>query len=128
MPITALYAGLLGLLLVVLSIRVIGVRRRDSVSLGHEGNATLTRRVRAQGNLAEYAPMALILLGVLELSGTPAWLLHAIGATLLAGRLSHGWALSFTAGNGAARVAGMILTFTAIIAGAVLCLRVFVAG
>ena len=70
MVVTALYAGILGLWLVLLSTRVILARRSEKVSLGHGGNVSLERRMRAQGNLAEYAPMALILIGALELAGT----------------------------------------------------------
>jgi len=128
MPVTMLYAGLLGALLVVLSARVIMTRRRDSVNLGHDGNPTLARRVRAQGNLIEYAPMILIMLGALEFSGLPAPVLHGLGLTLLAGRLLHGWALSFTTGSSFARVTGIALTLTVLGIATGLCLWMFAAN
>ena len=56
MPITSLYSGIIGLLLVILSARVILTRRRLRISLGSGGDAVLERRIRAQGNLAEYVP------------------------------------------------------------------------
>jgi len=43
-----------------------------------------------------------------------------MGSALLAGRLVHAWAM--TARNGAARVAGMAVTFAVLVVGAVRCL------
>ena len=114
MIITPIYAGLLGLLLVVLSARVILMRRQQKISLGHAENTALERRIRAHGNFAEYAPMALILIGLLELSGFGAAGLHLLGIALVCGRLLHGWAFSFTDGNMVGRVGGMIITLTVI--------------
>ena len=122
MTITAIYAALLGLLLVLLSLRVIGFRRRNHISLGHAGSDSLERRVRAHGNLAEYAPIALILMGLLETKSVSPLLLHGLGASLVAGRLLHGWALSFSRGNAFARVVGMALTLGVIITAAVVLL------
>jgi len=82
--ITALYASLLGLWLIVLSVRVILYRRESSISLGHKENQMLERRIRAQGNFAEYAPMAILFLGLLELQGGPAWALHVLALLLSA--------------------------------------------
>lgn len=126
MVVTPLYAGLLALLLVVLSVRVIAVRRSERVNLGHAGRPELERRIRAQANLAEYAPLALLLIAILELSGFPPIVLHGLGTALLAGRLLHGWALSLTDGAPWARVGGMALTFTALGLGAAL--NLFQAG
>lgn len=120
MSVTPFYAGILGLWLVLLSTRVLLLRRSARVSLGHSGNAELERRIRAQGNLAEYAPMGLILIGLLELSGLPHLLIHILCVSLVVGRLIHGWSLSFTAANSTGRVAGMILTLSSIVIAAIL--------
>ncbi len=114
MLVTAFYSGILGLFLVVLSIRVILARRSLSVSLGSGGHEVLERRIRAQGNLAEYGPTALILIGLLEIDGSPAFVLHALGLMLVGGRLLHGWTFSFTTGNTFGRTGGMVLTLMAI--------------
>ena len=53
-PITALYAGLLGLLILVLAFRVVAVRRATEIGLGDGGNALLLSRIRIHGNAAEY--------------------------------------------------------------------------
>lgn len=121
MPITMLYAGLLGLWLFVLSVRVIRVRQGAQIGLGDGGNTQLQRRIRAHGNLVEYAPLGLLLIALAEAAGTAAWTVHLLGAALLVGRLLHGIALSFTAQWMAGRVAGMLLTFASLVAASVLC-------
>ncbi|MEM9032054.1 MAG: MAPEG family protein [Pseudomonadota bacterium] len=112
--ITGLYAGLLGLLLVVLSVRVIGYRGAKGISIGDNGDEIMLRRIRAQGNLVEYAPLALILLALAEIQGLPSWLVHLFGLILLAGRLSHAAALSSPTPRPVFRVGGMALTFLAL--------------
>ncbi len=94
--VTAFYGGILGLWFLFLSARVILQRRAASISLGHGTDRTLERRVRGHGNFAEYVPLALVLLALLEMQSAPVWMLHASGAALLAARLMHGYALSFT--------------------------------
>ena len=111
---TAIYAALLGLWLIVLSARVILYRRAHGVSLGHGDERVLEKRVRAHGNLTEYAPIALILMAFLETQGVATWALHGLELMLLIGRVSHGWALSFGRRASAPRVFGTALTLTMI--------------
>ena len=122
MPITLLYAGLLGLWFLVLSVRVIGGRRSGKVNLGDGGNESLLRRIRAHGNFAEYVPFILVLMGALEGTGVQGWLLHVVGAPLLLGRLLHGYAFSFTAQFMLGRVVGTVLTLAALSMAVALCL------
>jgi hypothetical protein len=119
MTITLLYASLLALWFVILSVRVIRYRGAASISLGDGGDPALQRRIRGHGNFVDYAPMALVLMGLLEIAGGGALLLHTIGGLLLVGRLAHGWALSFTDSSPIGRTGGMVLTFAALIIGAV---------
>ena len=111
--ITMLYAGLCAGVLFALSVQVIRQRRRLKVSVGDAGDEELVRCIRAQANFVEYVPIALLLILLLELAGTPAALLHLLGAVLLVGRLLHAWSL--TARSGRARVAGMIMTFAVLV-------------
>ena len=111
---TPLYAGLLALLFLVLSVRIVRRRQALRASLGTAGDAELERRVRAHGNCAEYAPFGLLLLALVEGQGLGTGLVHLGGATLLAGRIVHAWALSALPAPGLARVAGMALTFAQI--------------
>ncbi len=123
-PVTALYAGLLALLYVALAFAVIRGRRQLAISLGAGSNTRFERTIRGHGNFAEYAPLALLLIAAAEMNGYPSAVIHGLGALLLAGRLVHAWCFVFTARNLSARVLGMILTLSAIIAGAVLALLV----
>jgi uncharacterized membrane protein YecN with MAPEG domain len=119
MPITAVYAAILALLLVALSIRVIMVRRRAQVAVGDGADPTLARAIRAQANLSEYAPLALLLLLLLELNGAGALWVHVLGAMLLIGRLIHAWGISQADEDFRFRVTGMTLTFLALIGTAI---------
>ncbi len=120
--VTALYAGLLALLLVALSINVIRLRWRYRQGLGDGGHQALARAVRVQGNFTEYAPLGLILVGLLELAGFHAWVVHALGVALVAGRVAHGWGLTQSDGPSIGRAAGMSLTFAVLILGGLLAL------
>ena len=91
MTITPIYAGLLTLVFVALSVRVIGGRRMAGVGLGDGGNRLLLRKTRAHGNFAEYVPFALILMALAELQAGPGWVVHLLRTTC--------WASSFLRGG-----------------------------
>lgn len=110
MTITPLYAGLLAIWFLALSYRVVQ-QRGHGVSLGHGTDEVLLRRIRGHGNFAEYVPLILVLIGMLELGGLTAWAVHALGATLLAARLLHGYAFAFSDGWKFGRFWGTLLTF-----------------
>ena len=122
MIVTPLYAGLLALWFVVLSVRVVDQRRRNKVSLGDGGKTMLLRAIRGHANFSEYVPLALVLLAILELSSFSRYVLHGLGASLLAGRLLHGYALSFTGHFRFGRIAGAALTFMVVAVSGALCL------
>lgn len=121
MFVTPLYAGLLVLWFVVLSLRVVNLRR-GGIIFGDNGDIGVTRIVRAQANFAEYVPVALLMLGFLEVSRFSIYVLHALGLALLIARLIHGSALSFGWQIKFGRVAGAALTFVVLLIEAVLCL------
>lgn len=108
--VTPIYAGLIALLFLVLSFRVVLGRRAHKVSYGDGGNKDLLKRMRAQANCAEYAPVGVILLLMAELQRMPPWLVHAAGATLLAGRLLHAYGFGHTPQIVILRIWGMYLT------------------
>ena len=122
MVVTPLYAGLLALVFMALSVRVVDNRRRHKVSLGDGEKPELRRTVRGHANFAEYVPVALLLLLVLELSRFSIYVLHLIGATLLIARLLHGFAFAYTSEWRFGRFWGTALTFVIIIVEALLCL------
>ena len=122
----SLYAGLLGLMFLALSIRVIGGRRLARVGLGDGGDLGLQRRMRAQANFAEYVTIVLLLLLMLlaELQGVSAWILHGVGACLVFGRIAHAVSISRDPEPSGGRVVGMAFTFTALGLSSVACLAV----
>ena len=122
MIVTPLYAALLALWLMVLSLRVINLRRIARVSLGDGGHPLLARAIRGQANFAEYVPLALLLLAILELSRFSIYVVHVLGLTLLIARLLHGYALGFTGEWKFGRTYGAALTFLVIIIESILCL------
>ena len=108
--VTPIYAALLALLFLALSFRVILYRRHSRISLLDEGDAELRTRIRAQGNCAEYAPVGLVLILVLDLMIAPNWLVHLFGLMLLAGRCIHAVGFLSTPPVLRLRVLGMLLT------------------
>lgn len=127
MSVTPLYAALLTLWFLVLSAVVIR-HRGKGVSLGDGDDPALQRAIRGHGNFAEYVPLALVMMAVLEVSRTSIYLLHGLGIALLAGRLLHGYALSFTRRWRFGRTWGTVLTFVVLVVQAVLCLLQAVQG
>jgi uncharacterized membrane protein YecN with MAPEG domain len=108
--ITALYAGLCGLLLVALYVRVSQRRLATKIGMGTGGDAILEQRIRAHGNFIESVPIALVLLYLLEQTGVDPLYIHAFGMTLLLARIGHAQGISTTLGRSAGRFYGSIGT------------------
>lgn len=89
LSITPGYIALLGLIFIPYTLRVGLYRAKSEIFLGDGGDAELLRRIRGQGNFIETVPIALILLIAMELTGAGNNWLHALGALLVFGRLSH---------------------------------------
>jgi uncharacterized membrane protein YecN with MAPEG domain len=106
MTVTPLYAALLGLIFIGLSLQTIRLRRRHRV---------LRRAMRVHANFAEYVPLTLLLMFFVEKGGSSALRIHILGIALLAGRLLHAWGVSQVQENLRYRTLGMVLTFSVII-------------
>ena len=117
--VTALYAGLNGLILLVLAVRVARQRGISKVGIGTGGDAALERASRVHGNAVENVPIVLILLGLAEACGSSLVLVHGMGMALTLGRLLHAWGLTRSPNESFGRAAGMTLTWLALAAGAV---------
>lgn len=87
--VTPIYAGLIAVLMAVLSTRVGMLRGKHGVPLGDGGHSELALGIRRFGNLAEYAAMAVLVLFLLELKSVPTIWLHTYGTALVAFRLLH---------------------------------------
>lgn len=111
----AIYASILALMFVGLSIRTLGMRRRLRIAIGDAGNPGMLRAMRVHSNFAEYVPLGLLLLLLAAGSGADPMLVHFLGLTLLAGRISHAYGVSQSRENFRFRVSGMALTFTSLI-------------
>jgi uncharacterized membrane protein YecN with MAPEG domain len=122
MQVFALYAGLSGLVVLVLALLVSRARRKHGVTLGDGGNQAVLRAQRAHGNAVEYIPIVLILLLTLASLKASIWLIHAVGAMLVVGRLFFAIGLHQSAGLSVGRGLGMVLTWAALLIAAVACL------
>ncbi|SRR5258706_14507341 len=119
---TALYIVLNATIMLALAANVIRMRYRTRTRFGDFDNPGMMRAIRAHGNNTEYVPIALILLFLVHGLGGGLPLIHAIGLALTVGRILH--AAGFLApdhqaptGHSYLRMAGMILTFFAILVG-----------
>lgn len=115
----ALWSGILILLLIGLSGLVVRRRFRHQISLGDAGNPDMAVAARAFGNASEYVPAGLVALILMALIGAPVLLIHGVGATLALGRIIHALGLMLQRGPSLGRVLGMLLTWIALLVGAV---------
>lgn len=114
--VTAIAASVLGFLYVRLSLNVIGFRREHGVSVGDGGHEDLLRAIRSQANLAEYAPIALLLVACLELNQAPTWITSVLAASFVVGRLLHPVGMKSSNSPLQPRLRGMQLTLLSLLA------------
>ena len=109
--ITALCAGVLGVVGVFLAGHVGSYRGKAKVNIGDGDNPELFCRIRKQGNFTEYVPLALIILGLLEMSGAAGNMAIAImGALLVISRILHPLGMKADGSQSMLRFFGMIGT------------------
>jgi uncharacterized membrane protein YecN with MAPEG domain len=118
--ITAIYAGILALIIVALGINVTVHRVKLKVPLGDGGNAQMLRMIRLHANAIEYIPLALLLMAIYEINGGWHAALHAIGIALIAGRLIQTAGMWSTEMPGIGRRIGQALTWASFAALALL--------
>lgn len=110
LPITSLFAALLTLLYIVLVIRIIRLRWREQVGIGTGESLPLKAAVRVHGNFAEYVPLGLILLGLMEVNGASELILFAMGGLLFVARIFHAIGLTKSIGVSIYRTIGVLGT------------------
>lgn len=119
----ALYTGIAALILLVLTINVGANRAKQrAVEPGHMGEGALTRSIRAHANFTEYAPLVLVMLGVLALNRTEALPIHILGSGFLAGRVLHALGMLSPKHPNLMRGLGAMITILVLLGGGVLCL------
>jgi hypothetical protein len=123
--ITALYAALIALLLLVLGMRISRFRRRTQIGIGGGGDPAFERAIRAHGNAVEWSLPLLLLLLVAELNRAAPLLLHLCGIVLIAARVLHAFGLSRATGYSFGRVTGIGMTWLVLVVLAVWDLQAF---
>lgn len=116
LPVTALYASILALIIVVLGMNVTAHRVKLKVSVGDGGNARMLRMIRVHGNAAEYLPLAVLLMGIYELDGGARTLIHTAGLAQIAGRVLLTIGLWGPAQPNPVRGVGAVITWLVLIA------------
>lgn len=109
--ITLLFASLHVLLMLCLVVPVARHRHTQRIGVGTAGDTALERKIRVHGNFIENAPLALLMLALLELCGLPAAWIWALGSALLLGRVLHAAGLSRRSGYSFGRFWGTALTW-----------------
>lgn len=90
MPITLTLVALLGFLYLTFGIYVGVVRARTNTLLGPGEDPRLMRAIRAHGNLAEWAPIAVLLIAGMEYAGAGYGMLAGLAGAYALARLCHG--------------------------------------
>ncbi len=128
--ITAFYAGILAILLVILSVRVVinRVKSRRSSEPQGGGEEALQPIIRGQGNFTEYVPFAVVLIGYLEFTGSSSDLIHGLGIALVIARVLHPFGLRVEPGPTVLRVVGAVVTWLVLLVAAITAIIGFVAG
>jgi len=110
------YTGLLGLLLIALSVNVVLARRRYRVRFGVGTEEGMQQAVRVHANFTEYVPLAVVLLVLCEVQADlPAAAVHAAGIVLVTSRVLHAWGLARSPGTTFGRFYGTAGTWLVII-------------
>lgn len=113
-PITTFLGSILALGSIYLSLRVIQLRHKHQVAVGHGEYRDLEKAIRAHGNFFEYVPMTLILMLCAEANQAPTITLLVLAALFLLGRVFHAYAFLGHHQHFTFRKNGMRLTFTSI--------------
>ena len=106
-PTSLAYAGVMALLSVLLANQVLYVRLRGAKMPDWKPHAT----ERVQANFVENAPLALVLLYLLEVAGASSAAVHVLGSSLVVLRLLHAWGMSAYPGANYPRLIGAQGTF-----------------
>ena len=113
--ITAATAVVLAVIQMFLMLYTARGRGKYKAGLGDGGSDPLLRRIRMHGNLAENAPLFLILLALTEISGQWVGLVPIFALVFVVARLAHAIGLSMTAGPSLFRFVGVLATFLSIL-------------
>lgn len=94
-----------------LGMRIGTLRHKLDISVGDGGNELMTRRMRAQLNFVENAPLTLILCAAVEIAGKGGAWLAPLMAVFMIGRITH--AIGMDGGFKAGRPIGFLTALVA---------------
>ena len=109
-PITAFYAAIATILVIVLANIVSAKRAATGISILHGDNIELALWMRRHGNLMETLPFALLLMAFCEARGLPSLWLNVMGIVLLSARVLHAIGLDAHNVRSALRMVGGVAT------------------
>ena len=115
MSVIPIYAPLFAFMFVGLSVRTLVLRRRLGIPVGHGDHLLMHKAMRAHANFAEYVPLALLLIALMDAHIAGDFWVHVACLSLALGRLLHAYGISQVDEDMRLRVAGMALTFTALL-------------
>ncbi len=110
MRITLATSVVLAALFIMLSVRVMVLRTKMSISLGsldpvsfsvgdeHKASPLFVA-TRSHANFSEYVPLSLLMLGLIEYDGSPQLVVMMMAALLVLGRVLHPFGMNQTAPN-----------------------------
>lgn len=121
--VTTLYAGILGIIYIILAAFVIQGRIQNKISLSDGNNNALLGRIRAHANFGEYVPLALILMILSEFEGASVLFLHILGSALIISRVLHALGLYNKVPFFIGRSLGMVITLLVILSACGFCIK-----
>ena len=105
--ITTLFASVLALVYIQLSLRVHQLQKLHQDSMESGDADALQSAIRTHGNFVEYVPLSLVLMALLEINDAPSLLVSALGACLFVGVGLHVKGMRDSQHGISNRVAGM---------------------
>ncbi|MEK9650184.1 MAG: MAPEG family protein [Gammaproteobacteria bacterium] len=111
MEITLFYTSLITVLAIFLAYKVGIARGKSKILLGEGDSSYLLQAIRSHANLVEYAPLAMILLGLLEIAGVDNLKLHLLGSVFFVCRVLHAYGLSISSESTPFRLVGTLGTW-----------------
>ena len=89
LPVALAATGASAIINIWLGMRIGRIRVAEKISVGDGGSPRLTARMRAHLNFAEYTPIVLILIALIELAEGPQLWLWIVAALYVLGRILH---------------------------------------
>jgi len=120
---SAFYAGILVIMAVALALNTAFRRMETKTALGGD-DSVLLKRSRAFGNLAEHAPLMIILLMLMEYRGSE-FFVHIFGIGFILSRIAHAYGIIAEEGLGPdnlPRMVGALGSWSIMILASLMCI------